>query len=302
MLKSPRSELTTIRDYIRWGMSRFNEAGIYFGHGTTNALDEAAYLVLHTLNLPPQVGEGYLDCVITTEERDAVVAVIHQRIEKRIPAPYITHEAWFCGVPFYVDERVLIPRSPIAELIESQYSQVIDPKQVKSVLDLCCGNGCIGIATALNMPDVLVECCDLSTDALEVAAYNIDMHGVGDSVSLFESDLFNALEGIRYDIIVSNPPYVDLEDMETLPPEYMHEPRFALESGDDGLDATRTILREAASHLNPGGVLIVEVGNSRYHLETQYPDIPFQWLEFERGGEGVFLLTYEQLTEFKDRF
>lgn len=302
MHKSPRQELTTIRDYIRWGMSRFNDAELYFGHGTTNALDESAYLVLHTLHLPPQIGEGYLDSVLTMDERDAVIAVLQRRIDERIPAPYITNEAWFCGAPYYVDERVLIPRSPIAELIESHFAPWIDETRLHHVLDLCTGCGCIGIAAALEMPQLVVDCSDLSADALDVAAGNIEMHDVGDRVALYESDLFSGLVGKKYDVIVTNPPYVDLEDMETLPQEFHHEPRFALESGDDGLDATRIILKEAADHLNEHGVLIIEVGNSLFHINEQYPDIPFTWLEFARGGSGVFLLTYDQLVSYRDRF
>ena len=291
-------ELATIRDYIRWGASRFNEAELFFGHGTDNAFDEAAWLVLHTLHLPNQIAAVYLDTCLTMVERNAVIDVLRQRVEERLPAPYITHEAWFCGQPFYVDERVLIPRSPIAELIEAGFSPWIDQGRIRRVLDLCTGSGCIAIATALALPGVEVDASDISPEALEVAQINIESHGVEGEVILWESDLFLQLPDVQYDVIVTNPPYVDIDEMEARPPEYQHEPALALESGVDGLDAVRQILRDAPAFLTDGGILIVEVGASQPQMEQTFPELPLTWLTFERGGEGVFLLTKEQLLDY----
>ncbi|MBE0509481.1 MAG: 50S ribosomal protein L3 N(5)-glutamine methyltransferase [Chromatiales bacterium] len=295
-------ELRSIRDLIRWGMSRFNEAELYFGHGTDNALDEAAYLVMHSLQLPPVMPERYLDCRVTETERARVVAVLQKRIETRLPSPYLTKEAWYGGMPFYVDERVLIPRSPIIELIEAHFEPWVDPDKVWNILDLCTGSGCIAIACATAFPDAQVDAADISTDALEVARINVARHHLQEQVRPVESDLFSALKGRRYDIIVSNPPYVDRQDMDSLPAEFRHEPVLALEAGEDGLDLVFTILYEAMYHLEPHGILIVEVGNSRVALEELLPEVAFLWLEFERGGDGVFLLTAEQVREHHELF
>ncbi len=291
------SELGSIRDYIRWGASRFQQAEIFFGHGTNNAIDESAWLVLHSLYLPNQIADGYLDTQLTLQEREAVIAVLRQRVEERLPIPYIIHEAWFCGLPFYVDERVLIPRSPIAELIEAGFSPWIEHDRIHRVLDLCTGSGCIAIATALALPGVEVDASDISADALEVAQLNVEAHDVEGEVILWESDLFQQIPQVEYDVIVTNPPYVDIDEMAARPPEFLHEPELALESGDDGLDATRQILRDAPRYLSDGGILIVEVGASQPQMELAFPELPLNWLEFERGGEGVFLLTKEQLQQ-----
>jgi len=287
--------LQTLRDFIRLGVSLFNRAGLHFGHGTDNALDEAVWLVLHALHLPPDFPAEYFDSRLTPEEKEAVLTLFRRRIEERIPAPYLTGTTWFAGLEFHVDERVLIPRSPIAELIEQRFAPWIEPERVTRVLDLCTGGGCIAVATALAFPEAAVDASDLSTAALEVAEINVRRYGLEERVELIRSDLFENLEGRGYDIIVSNPPYVDGAEMAALPAEYRHEPELALAAGEDGLDLVRSILAEAARYLNPGGILVVEVGSSAQALEKSFPEIPFLWLEFERGGEGVFLLTREQL-------
>lgn len=292
------SELLTIKDFIRWGASRFAEAELSFSHGMASPFDEAAYLVLHTLHLPVDTPDLYFDSRLTNRERGTVADIIRQRVETRKPAAYLTQEGWFCGLPFYVDERVLIPRSPIAEYIEKQFAPWVESYEVHNILDLCTGSGCIGIACAYAFPHARVDLSDISTDALKVAQINIEHHNLGGQAEAIQSDLFNNLQGRQYDIIVSNPPYVDANDMAALTPEFLHEPSaLALASGPDGLEHTRRILREAAEHLTENGILVVEVGNSQYALQEAYPDVLFHWLEFERGGDGVFLLTADQVRE-----
>ncbi len=292
------TDLLTIKDYIRWGASRFGQAQLSFGHGMASAIDEAAYLTLHTLHMPVDTPSLYFDSRLTQDERNAIAAIIQARVETRKPAAYLTKEGWFCGLPFYVDERVLVPRSPIAEYIEKQFAPFIDPADVHHVLDLCTGSGCIGIACAYAFPHAQVDLSDISEDALEVAAINVERHHLTGQAELIQSDLFAQLEGRQYDLIVSNPPYVDADDMAALTPEYWKEPAdLALASGEDGLDHVRRILRDAAKHLTPHGILVVEVGNSQYALQAAYPEVDFHWLAFERGGDGVFLLTAAQVYE-----
>jgi ribosomal protein L3 glutamine methyltransferase len=291
-------ELLTIRDFLRWAVSRFNEAGLYYGHGTDSAWDEAVALVLHTLHLPHTIDQRMIDARLTRSEREAIYALIQRRITDRIPVPYLTHEAWFAGLSFYVDERVLIPRSPIAELIQNDFSPWIEIDSVNSILDLCTGSGCIAIACAKQFPHCEIDASDISQEALTVAKINSLRYEVEDQVHLYTSDLFNDLPQKKYDLIISNPPYVDANDMSTLPQEFLHEPHSALASGQDGLNATRIILKNAHRYLNSNGILIVEVGNSEEALSEQFPEIPFTWLEFQHGGGGVFMLTAEQLSGF----
>jgi ribosomal protein L3 glutamine methyltransferase len=292
--ESPLAELLTIRDYIRWGATRFSAAGVFFGHGTDNAWDEASHLVLSTLHLPWDSSPDLLNARLTLEERKHVINLIERRISERIPAPYLTGEAWYAGMPFTVDERVLVPRSPIVELIEQQFQPWLANYPAR-ILDLCCGSGCIGIVCAAEFMDSEVVVSDISADALEVAQANIERHHLTDQVRAVESDLFANLQGERFDLIVSNPPYVNEEDLAAMPAEFHAEPEIALGSGRDGLDFTRRLLAEARNHLTEQGLLIVEVGNSWPALEAAFPEVPFTWLEFERGGHGVFALTADQL-------
>lgn len=289
------NQLTTLRDYVRYAISCFNEADLFFGHGTSGPLDEAAALVLHALHLPYDLPGGYFQSTLTQAERENVLALIDRRVRERKPLAYLTHEAPFAGQQFYVDERVLVPRSPIAELIEAEFSPWVEPDRVERILDLCTGSGCIAIACALAFPDAMVDAVDISSDALEVADINRRRLKVEDRVRTIRSDLFQALDAERYDIIVSNPPYVSTAEWQDLPVEFHAEPKLGLESGADGLDCVRQILREASNHLTEEGILIVEVGSAAEALVATFPDVPFCWLEFERGGDGIFLLTAEQV-------
>jgi len=288
--------LSTITDFVRWGASRFGAAGLHYGHGTDNAVDEALVLVRHALHLGHDLPREFYAARLTDAEKRAVLELIERRIVERIPAPYLTGEAWFAGLPFFVDSRVLIPRSPFAELIEGGFAPWLEADSVERVLDLCTGSGCIAIACALAFPAAEVDAVELSPEALDVARRNIERHGVGDQVALLEGDLWLPVARRSYDLIVSNPPYVSDREMEVLPPEYAHEPELGLRSGPDGLDVVARIIAGAREHLRPGGVLVVEVGDSAEAVANAWPELPFTWLEFSRGGSGVFLLTAEELS------
>ncbi|WP_163577006.1 50S ribosomal protein L3 N(5)-glutamine methyltransferase [Halomonas faecis] len=294
--------LVTLRDYLRWAASEFTLAGLFHGHGTDSPWDEAVALTLGGLHLPWNVDPAVLDARLLPMERTRLVALVRERIATRRPLPYLLGEAFFAGVPFHVDERVLIPRSPIAELIEDGFAAWFGEEPPARVLDLCTGSGCIGIATALHLPTCEVDLADISAEALAVAKRNIARHDLGARVRAVLSDVFDGLGGQRYDLVVANPPYVDARDLATMPAEFRHEPTLALGAGPDGLDIVRRILREARGHLNDDGVLIVEVGNSDHHLEAAFPEVPFLWLDFERGGHGVFALTAAQLDAHAEAF
>lgn len=289
------ARLDTPKDFVRWGASAFNRAKLHFEHGTSNAVDEALNLVLHGLSLGHDIPPWLLDGRMTDGEKRAVYELLRRRVEERKPYAYITNTARFAGLDFYVDERVLVPRSPIAELIEAGFEPWIEPERVSRILDLCTGSGCIAIACAYAFGDAAVDATDLSPDALAVALMNVERLHVADRVLLHRADVFEGLPEAPYDIIVSNPPYVDAEDMATLPDEHKHEPKLGLAAGHDGLDIVRRILKDAGRYLAEDGILVVEVGNSRWALEQAYPDLPFTWLEFERGQAEVFMLRADQL-------
>lgn len=295
------SELHTLQDMIRWTVSRFNAAGLFYGHGTDNSWDEAVQLILPTLYLPIDVPPHVLNSRLITSERMRIVERVIQRINERTPTAYLTNKAWFCGLEFYVDERVLVPRSPIGELIQQQFQPWLTEEPTR-IMDLCTGSGCIAIACAYAFEDAEIDAIDISLDALEVAERNIHDHGLEQQVYPLRSDLFNDIPQDKYNIIVTNPPYVDQEDMDSLPEEFKHEPELGLAAGSDGLKLMRRILADAPDYLTDNGILICEVGNSMVHVMEQYPQIPFTWLEFENGGHGVFLLTREQLVEHAGEF
>ena len=285
--------MTTLRQLIDWTEQQLARSDLFFGHGADNALDEAAYLVLGALDLPFDVSPDQLNRKITAPERELVRELVDTRIKTRKPVAYLLNKAWFAGLPFYVDERVLVPRSPIAELIRDRFSPWIKSREVTRILDLGTGSGCIAVACALAFPAATVDATDISPDALEVARINCARHGLGQRVNLVESDLFNVLGDSRYDIIVCNPPYVTDGEMAALPAEYRHEPSLALAAGVTGLDVVDNILLNAHEHLTPHGILVVEVGHGRAALEAKYPRTPFIWIDFEHGGEGVFVITSE---------
>lgn len=289
-------DLITLRDWLRWGVSRFNEAKLFFGHGCDNAHDEAAWLILHALHLPPDRLDPYLDARLTRHERLAVLELLQQRITRRLPAAYLTHEAWQAGLRFYVDERVLIPRSYFADLLVEGFSPwVEDPEAIESALDLCTGSGCLAILMAHAFPNAHIDATDLSADALEVARRNVADYHLEDRIRLVQGDLFAGLGKRKYDLIISNPPYVTAQAMRDLPPEYRHEPEIALAAGEDGLDIVRRILAEAKKHLTPQGLLAVEVGHNKEIVEAAFPNLPLVWLDTESGEGKIFLLRREDL-------
>jgi ribosomal protein L3 glutamine methyltransferase len=294
--ESIAQQLRCIRDLLRYAVSRFNQAGLNFGHGSDNAYDEAAYLILHTLHLPLDRLEPFFDAVLLPEEILNVLSVIERRASERLPAAYITQEAWLGECRFYVDERVIVPRSHIAELIDEGFTTWLpDSDKVKRALDLCTGSGCLAILLALAFPGATVDGADVSVGALQVARRNVDDYGLSKRVKLVQSDLFDGLVGTRYQLIVSNPPYVDEASMRSLPQEYQHEPVQALAGGKDGLDLVRRILEQARKQLSPGGVLVVEIGNGRQAVEAAFPDLQPTWLETRAGGDQVFLIERDQL-------
>lgn len=294
--------LTTLRDYMRWAASRFSAEKLSFGQGTTTALDEAVALVLYAVHQPYHLSATFFDCVLTLGERQAVLNLIQRRINERVPAAYLTKESIFMGLPFYVDERVLIPRSPVAELIEQRFEPWVEEENVERILDLCTGSGCIAIACAYAFPNAMVDAVDLSPDALTVAEINIEKHNLAETVTTYQSDLFNKLPPMKYDVIISNPPYVALQEWQDLPPEFHAEPDMAFKGGESGLDLILRILTNAKDYLSEQGILIVEVGSSAETLQNLFPDVPFYWLNFERGGDGVFLLTADQVLHYHDVF
>jgi ribosomal protein L3 glutamine methyltransferase len=289
------NSLRTLRDFLRWGASRFAAAGLFYGHGTQGAADEAAVLLAHVLHLDLPLAPEFLDAVLTAGERVAVCALFERRIRERLPAPYLTGEAWFAGLRFAVDPRVLIPRSPIGELIEAGFSPWLDEVSPTRILDIGTGSGCIAIACALAFEEATVDAVDISQDALTVAARNVARYGLQDRVRLVRSDLYAALAGQRYDLIVSNPPYVPDAEYAGLPAEYRHEPAGALLSPDAGLEHPLRILRAAAEHLNEGGMLVLEVGATWPALAERLPQLPLTWVELARGGEGVAVIGREEL-------
>lgn len=284
-------QLRSIRDIWRWGTTALSGANLCYGHGTDNPQDEMDHLVCHVLRLPPGIPQEFFDAALLVDEKERIYRLVMERIKTRKPLPYLLGECWFAGIRLLVDERALIPRSPIAEMIEARFAPWLAADAVHRILDLCTGNGCLAIACALAFPEAQVDAVDISAAALELARLNVAEHGLRDRVCLIESDLFDALSGRQYDLIVSNPPYVPLDEVSALPQEFQQEPAQALRAGDDGLLYMGRILREAGPYLSEHGVLVGEVGRQWPLLEQAFPQHPFTWVEFERGGEGVFVLN-----------
>ncbi|MBC7787906.1 MAG: 50S ribosomal protein L3 N(5)-glutamine methyltransferase [Methylophilaceae bacterium] len=293
---SLNEELYTIRDWLRFSVSRFEASDIFYGHGTDNSYDEAVWLIMSALHLPMETLENFLDARITERERQHLANLIERRISEHTPTAYLVNEAWLQGFKFYVDERVIVPRSFIAELLESGLSPWIEyPEMIENAADICTGSGCLGILLAKSFPNAMIDVIDISPDAIDVANINIHNYGLEEQITALKSDMFTELKGKTYDLIISNPPYVDAPSMAQLPAEYKREPQLALGSGYDGLDHTHTILRQAAKHLNDDGILIVEIGHNREALLEAYPNVQFVWLEVSSGDEFVFLLSKNQL-------
>jgi ribosomal protein L3 glutamine methyltransferase len=292
------TQLLTVRDWLRYAVSRFTAAGLVYGHGTAAALDEAAFLILHTLHLPVDQLEPWLDCRLLAAERQALRQIIEQRIGTRKPAPYLTKQAWVQGHAFYVDERVIVPRSYIGELLAGDLDGIApEPASVQSILDLCTGSGCLAILAALRFDAAQVDASEISGDAMAVAEINVRDYGLQDRIALVRSDLFAGLGGRRYDLILANPPYVDAKAVASFPPEYAAEPKLAHAGGADGLDVVRRILHDVGRHLTPNGVLVVEVGHGRKLLESEFPSLPFLWLDTAESAGEVFALTCSDLPE-----
>ncbi|QJR79916.1 50S ribosomal protein L3 N(5)-glutamine methyltransferase [Alteromonas pelagimontana] len=300
-LEEAIDDLHSVLDMVRWSVSRFNDANLYFGHGTDNPWDEAVTLVMYALHLPQnltqQTGDGLFSARLTRSEREKVAELVLKRVQTKLPLPYITHESWFCDLPFYVDERVLIPRSPFAELIKARFANYLDTAP-KHILDMCTGGGCIAIALAYAFEEAHVDAVDISQDALEVADLNIQEHQLADRVYPIHSDLFTNLQGQRYNLIVSNPPYVDAEDMADLPDEYHHEPELALAAGNDGLDLVAIMLKQALDYLTDDGWLFIEVGNSEVHMASRFPGLAVEWVVLEHGGHGIFAVSKSVLQNY----
>ncbi|HQV13815.1 MAG TPA: 50S ribosomal protein L3 N(5)-glutamine methyltransferase [Denitromonas sp.] len=292
----PLVELVTLRDWLRYAVTRFNRAQLFFGHGTDNAWDEAVYLMLHTLALPLDRLEPFMDACIPIEERVTLLEVIERRVESRMPAAYLTGEAWLAGYRFRVDPRVIVPRSYFAALLADGLSPWIDdPEALTRVADVCTGSACLAIMMANTFPNAEVDAVDLSADALAVAADNVADYALEAQVHLHQGDALTPLAGQRYDLILSNPPYVTAEAMAALPAEYRHEPEMALAAGDDGLDVVRSLIAQARAHLNPGGLLMVEVGHNRHLVEAAFPDLPLTWLSDDHAEDMIFMLREDEL-------
>ena len=297
MASTETAVLRTVRDLVRWGASEFARGDLYFGHGTDNALDESFHLVLHALKLPADLPSVYLEAAVTPSERLSALKLLRARVRTRKPAAYLIGEIQFAGLPFYVDERVLVPRSPIGELVEKRFAPWL-PRAPETILDLCAGSGCIGIACAAAFPDARVVLAELDAGALEVCRRNVERHrNITQQVQMVRSDVFDGLADARYDLIVANPPYVPTDEWKSLPKEYRHEPRQALDAGDDGMDIVARIVRESTRHLTDDGVLVCEIGGSTREFSARWLDLPVTWVDFERGGDGVFVISRRDLIE-----